>query len=86
MAEIVNIQSLDAVTFELQTYTPNDINLIPTTDTFGSFNTTTDHIEYFIYDLNNNILFSNITGYPQFSLLNNNLVISFTFKLFPDIS
>ena len=75
MAEIVNIQSLDAVTFELQTYTPNDINLIPTTDTFGSFNTTTDHIEYFIYDLNNNILFSNITGYPQFSLLNNNLVI-----------
>ena len=28
MAEIVNIQSLDAVTFELQTYTLNDINLI----------------------------------------------------------
>ena len=75
MAEIVNIQSLDAVTFELQTYTLNDINLIPTTDTFGSFNTTTDHIEYFIYDLNNNILFSNVIGYPQFSLLNNNLVI-----------
>ena len=75
MAEIVNIQGLNAMTFEFQTYTPDDINLIPTTDTFGSFDTTTDHIEYFIYDLNNNILFSNITGYPQFSLLNNNLVI-----------
>jgi hypothetical protein len=75
MAEIVNIQGLNAATFELQTYTPNDINLIPTTDTFGNFNPTTDYIEYFIYDLNNNILFSNITGYPQFSLLNNNLVI-----------
>ena len=75
MAEIVNIQGLNATTFELQTYTPDDINLIPTTDTFGNFDTTTDHIEYFIYDLNNNILFSNIIGYPQFSLLNNNLVI-----------
>jgi hypothetical protein len=75
MAEIVNIQGLDAATFELQTYTLNDINLIPTTDTFGGFDTVTDHIEYFIYDLNNNILFSNIVGYPQFSLLNNNLVI-----------
>ena len=75
MAEIVNIQGLNAATFELQTYTLNDINLIPTIDTFGSFNTVTDHIEYFIYDLNNNILFSNIVGYPQFSLLDNNLII-----------
>ena len=75
MAEIVNIQSLDAITFELQTYTPNDIDLISTIDTFGNFNSTTDHIEYFIYDLNNNILFSNVIGYPQFSILNNNLFI-----------
>ncbi|CAB4138608.1 hypothetical protein UFOVP331_168 [uncultured Caudovirales phage] len=75
MAEIVNIQSLDAVTFELQTYTLNDINLIPIIDTFGNFDSTTDHIEYFIYDLNDNILFSNVIGYSQFSLLNNNLFI-----------
>lgn len=75
MAEIVNIQGLDAVTFELQTYTLNDINLIPTVDTFGNFDSTTDHIEYFIYDLNNNILFSNVIGYSQFSLLDNNLFI-----------
>jgi len=75
MAEIVNIRGLNAATFELQTYTPNDINLISTVDTFGTFDPTIDHIEYFIYDLNNNILFSNVIGYPQFSLLNNNLVI-----------
>jgi hypothetical protein len=76
MAEIVNIQSLNPQTFELQTYTLDDISLIPTTDTFGSFNTTTDHIEYFIYDLNGNVLFSNVIGYPRFSLLDNNLVIN----------
>lgn len=75
MAEIVNIQSLNPQTFELQTYTLDDISLIPTTDTFGSFDTTTDHIEYFIYDLNGNVLFSNVIGYPRFSLLDNNLVI-----------
>jgi hypothetical protein len=75
MAEIVNIQGLDAVTFELQTYTLDDINLIPIIDTFGDFDPTIDHIEYFIYDLNNNILFSNVIGYSQFSLLDNNLFI-----------
>lgn len=75
MAEIVNIQLIDSQTFETQTYNPEDINLIPTTDVSDSFNPNEDHIEYFIYDLNRNILFSNIIGYPFYSLLNNNLVI-----------
>jgi hypothetical protein len=75
MAEIVNIQSINPQTFETQTYTPEDINLIPTTDVYESFDSTIDHVEYFIYDLNGSILFSNVIGYPYFKLLDNNLVI-----------
>jgi len=75
MAEIVNIQSINPQTFEAQTYTPEDINLIPTTDVYESFDSTVDHVEYFIYDLNRNILFSNVTGYPYFKLIDNNVVI-----------
>ena len=75
MAEIVNIQSINPQTFEIQTYTLEDINLIPTTDVFENFNSIEDNIEYFIYDLNNNILFSNIINYTYYSLLNNNLII-----------
>jgi hypothetical protein len=75
MSEIVNIQQLDPTTFELQEYSIQDISLIPITDTFDTFDTTTDHIEYFIFDLNNNILYSNVIGYSNFNLINNNIII-----------
>jgi len=75
MAEIVNIQNANPQTFELQEYSQQDTSLISTTTTFDTWDSTVDHIEYFIYDLNGNILFNNVTGYPQYSLIDNNLVI-----------
>jgi hypothetical protein len=75
MAEIVNIQNINPQTFELQEYSQQDTNLISTTTTFDNWDSTVDHIEYFIYDLNGNILFDNVAGYPQYSLIDNNLVI-----------
>ena len=75
MAEIVNISQLDPQTFELQDYSQQDTSLIIATDVFDTFDPTIDHIEYFIYDLNGNILYVNDNSYPAYSLLNNNLVI-----------
>ena len=75
MAEIVNIQNINPQTFELQEYSQQDTSLISTTTTFDNWDSTVDHIEYFIYDLNGNILFNNVAGYPQYSLIDNNLVI-----------
>jgi hypothetical protein len=75
MAEIVNIQQLNPQTFEFQEYSGQDVSLIPGTSVFDNWDSTVDHIEYFIYDLNGNILFENVAGYPQYSLLNNNLFI-----------
>jgi hypothetical protein len=75
MAEIVNIQQLDPQTFEFQEYSGQDASLISGINVFDNWDSTVDHIEYFIYDLNGNILFENVAGYPQYSLINNNLFI-----------
>lgn len=75
MTEIVNIQNIDPITFELQTYSPEDTSLITSNDIPTRFNPETDYLEYFIYDLNRNILVENVTGYPNFTLLDNQVTI-----------
>ena len=75
MEEIINIQSISPITFETQTYSDKDTNLITSIDVQTQFIPGSDYIEYFIYDLNGNILFSNNFGYPNYTLLDNELVI-----------
>jgi hypothetical protein len=75
MAEIVNIQNINPQTFELQEYSQEDTSLIISTDVFDTFDSTIDHIEYFIYDLNGNILYANDDSYPAYSIIDNTLVI-----------
>jgi hypothetical protein len=79
MAEIINITPLNPTTFEFQEYSVSDTSLITSIETENSFDPTTDHIEYFIYDLNGNILTSNVFGYNGYRLLDNVLTI------YPDI-
>jgi len=76
MAEIINIQNINPNTFEIQTYSQEDNALISSTSTDSTFNSSTDIIEYFIYDLNRNILFENVNGYPSYYI--NNDVITLT--------
>jgi len=73
MAEIVNIQNINPTTFEIQTYSPEDSALINSTTIGSIFNSSTDIVEYFIYDLNSNILFENVSGYPSY-YINNNII------------
>jgi hypothetical protein len=75
MAEIINTIPLDPTTFEFQEYSLNDTSLITSVEVENSFNPLTDHIEYFIYDLNGNILTSNVSGYNGYRLLDNVLTI-----------
>jgi hypothetical protein len=79
MAETVNITPLNPNNFEFQEYSLEDNSLITSLEIETSFNPQTDKIEYFIYDLNNNILFENVTGYTGYRLLDNVLT------LYPDI-
>ena len=71
MAEIINITSLDPNTFEFQDYSISDSSLITSFETETSFNSQKDIIEYFIYDINNNILYENTFGFPRYKLINN---------------
>ena len=75
MAEIVNITSINPFTFEAQSYSSQDEALITSIDVNASFNPTTDIVEYFVYDLNGDIIFQNNFGFPGYSLIDNNLVL-----------
>jgi hypothetical protein len=73
MAEIVNIQNINPNTFDLQTYSSEDNALIFSTTVDSIFNPPTDIVEYFIYDLNGNILFEDVIGYSNY-YINNNII------------
>jgi hypothetical protein len=75
MAEIVNTISINPYTFEAQAYSSQDESLITSVDVNASFDPTTDIIEYYVYDLNGDILFQNNFNFPGYSLNNNNLVL-----------
>jgi len=75
MAEVVNITPINPFTFELQEYSTSDNSLINSFNIDTTFNAQTDYLEYFIYDLNGNILIQNVSGYPGYKLVDNNVVL-----------
>lgn len=77
MSKIINIQNIPSTNFELQNYTLADNALINQTIENTTFNPAggEDYIEYFIYNTNNELLFSNVDGYPGYSLIDNNLIL-----------
>jgi hypothetical protein len=79
MAEIINTIPLNPITFEFQDYSISDTSLITSIEIENTFDPSIDHIEYFVYDLNGNILTSNTTGYTGYRLLDNVL------NIYPDI-
>ena len=74
MAELINISPIDPVSFSTETYQISDIGLLNIELSASVFNPETDYIEFFIYDLNGNILESNIP-FLDYSILDNELYI-----------
>jgi hypothetical protein len=75
MAEIINIQPINPITFELQEYSIEDTSLITNLEAPSVFDFNKDKIEFFIYDLNNQILYSDVNGYPNFSVTNDGSIV-----------
>ena len=71
MEKIVNIQNIDPNTFQLQNYSVEDDSLITGNIQEIAFNPSEDYIEYFVLDLNKNILYQNTAGYPNYTLIDN---------------
>ena len=75
MAEIVNIIPLNPTTFEYQDYSIEDNSLITSLEVETLFTPGVDIIEYFIYDLNGDIIFEDVNGYGGYSLIDNVLTL-----------
>jgi len=65
---MVKISPIDPNTLAPQTFSSEDSNIIQSTITSSLFNVKTDTVEYFIYDLNNNLLVSN-PNYNNWSVI-----------------
>ena len=74
MAENINIQLINPVTFEYQNYLSQDTSLITNFEISTTFDSKKDIIEYFIYNLNNEIVYLN-NNYPDYRLIDNNLTL-----------
>ena len=61
MTKEITIQSLDPNTFEFQTYSEVDTDLIVQSQLDTVFSNDTDYIEYYIYDQNQNLIFPSTT-------------------------
>jgi hypothetical protein len=75
MDKIVNIQNVDPNTFQLQNYTVADESLISYYTEDVTFDPTEDYLEYYVLDLNKNILFSNTAGYPNYKIHGTEILI-----------
>jgi plasmid maintenance system antidote protein VapI len=75
MSKIVNIKNVDPNNLQIQNYNSEDESLINSTVKDITFSPSEDYLEYFILDLNKNILFSNVTGYPYYKIQDNDILI-----------
>ena len=61
MAQDITINSLDPNTFEYQTYSDADSQLIIQSKLDTIFNPNTDYIEYYVYDQNQTLIYPSST-------------------------
>ena len=74
MAEVINIQPINPLTFELQEYSSEDTSLITNLEIQTSFDSQIDKVEYFVYDLNNQLLYEDL-NFPGYKLIDNILTL-----------
>jgi hypothetical protein len=75
MEDIITILPINPNNFELQEYSTSDTSLIQTNDISVTFNPQTDNIEYFVYNLNNEIIASQVANFGGYSIIDNNVSI-----------
>ena len=61
MEDNILILPINPETFAVQTYSQEDVNIIPSSEVDTAFSQSTDYIEYYVYDDNQNLIFPNNT-------------------------
>ncbi len=75
MAKTVNINDIPSNFFELQNYSVQDDNLIANTVIEPTFDPLQNYVSYFIYNLNNEIIYSNEAGFSGWRYLDGQVVL-----------
>ena len=78
MADQTNIISLNPNSFSSEVYSPQDESLIGSSIEQNQFDTNTDYVEYFIFDLNNNKISpsGNDATFTDFNILDNEIYVN----------
>ena len=76
MAKTFDILPINSTTFEFQDYSSQDDNLIVNFNIESSFNPLENYVSYFIYDLNNEVIFANEINFRGYSIIDSNVVLN----------
>jgi hypothetical protein len=75
MAKVVTLNPISPITFEYQDYSIQDDNLIVNFTVEPTFNPLQNYVAYFIYDLNNNVVFANEIDFNGYAFLDGQVVL-----------
>ena len=75
MAQNTTIIPINPITFELQDYSTQDTSLISNFTVEPTFNPPNNYVTYFIYDLNNNVVFANDTNFEGYNIIDQEIYI-----------
>lgn len=76
MAKVVTLNPIDPFTFEYQDYSAQDDNLIVNFTIEPTFDPLQNYVAYFIYDLNNNVIFSNEVNFRGYNIIDGQVVLN----------
>ena len=76
MAKTVTLNSIDPISFEYQEYSTQDDNLIVNFTVEPTFDPLKNYVAYYIYDLNDTVVFSNEINFRGYSIINGQVVLS----------
>ena len=75
MANIVTINNIPSNFLELQDYSIQDDNLITNSTVQTTFNPLQNYVSYFVYNINNELVYSNEAGFSGWSFINEQIYL-----------
>ena len=76
MAKTVTLNSINPISFEYQEYSIQDDNLIVNFTVEPTFDPLKNYVAYYIYDLNNTVVFSDEINFLGYSIINGQVVLN----------
>jgi len=76
MAKVVTLNPINPITFEYQDYSTQDDNLIVNFTIEPTFDPLQNYVAYYIYDLNNNIVFDNEINFNGYNIIDGQVVLN----------